>query len=303
MAINSVAYKGRPACIQDGWCDAGCPTGALANPITIFGQTMRRTGVEIRHDCFVSRILTDPAGRRADAVEYFDKTGARRTITTRLVIVAAFALQTPRILLNSASDRHPAGLANSSGLVGRCFTAHAATNFYGMFVDETEVYLGRTGGQLMSQESYGKDPRKGYVSGYTWRLGSALKLADLGGIANARADLFGVDYAAFMQKAAKHLATASVLAENLASPDNRIELTTEKDHFGVPLAKLTHTLGPDARACIARRNCRRKLDLSGRRCFGGLVGADPHRAHDGRHGDGQRPAQIGHRLLWARARS
>ncbi|HEY0106581.1 MAG TPA: GMC family oxidoreductase [Rhizomicrobium sp.] len=251
MAINSVAYGGRPACIQDGWCDAGCPTGALANPIVIFGQAMRRAGVEIRHDSFVSRILTDAAGRRAAAVEYFDKNGAKQTITAKLVILAAFALQTPRILLNSASGRHPAGLGNSSGLVGRCFTAHAATNFYGMFADETEVYLGRTGGQLMSQESYAKDPRKGYVSGYTWRLGSALKLADLGGIANARTDLFGADYAAFMQRAAKHLATASILAENLASPDNRIELVAEKDRFGVPLAKLTHTSGPDAEACMA----------------------------------------------------
>ena len=48
MAINSVPYGGRPACIQDGWCDAGCPTGALANPIVIFGETMRRAGVETR---------------------------------------------------------------------------------------------------------------------------------------------------------------------------------------------------------------------------------------------------------------
>jgi choline dehydrogenase-like flavoprotein len=250
MAINSVPYKGRPACLQDGWCDAGCPTGALANPIVIFGRDMARTGVELRYDAFVSRILTDPAGRRATAVEYFDKAGERRTITAKLVIAAAFALQTPRILLNSVSDRHPSGLGNSSGLVGRCFMAHGAFNMYGLFKEDTEVFMGRTGGQLMSQERYETDSSKAYVSGYTWRLGSALKLGDLGGIANARADLFGNAYARFMERAAKQMATASVIAQNLASPDNRIELVAEKDRFGVPLAKLTHSLDPDVKACL-----------------------------------------------------
>ena len=46
MAINSVEYQGRPPCIFDGWCDAGCPTGALANPLTTLfapGKTIRRT--------------------------------------------------------------------------------------------------------------------------------------------------------------------------------------------------------------------------------------------------------------------
>ncbi len=234
MAINSVEYNGSPPCIQDGWCDAGCPIGALANPIVIFGQAMKRAGVEIRHDSFVSRILTDAAGRRANAVEYFDTDGTIKTIAAKLVIVAAFAVQTPRILLNSANDRHPSGLGNSSGLVGRYFSAHAAVNLYGMFKDETENHMGRTGGQLASQESYEKDPRKGYTSGHTWRIGSALKLADLGGIANARVDLFGDGLSVFMRKAAKHLATMSALAENLPSAENRVELTAEKDRFGTP---------------------------------------------------------------------
>jgi choline dehydrogenase-like flavoprotein len=252
MAINSVEYHGRPACIQDGWCDAGCPTGALANPIVIFGLAMARAGVEMRHGAFVSRILTDPSGRRAREVEYFDGAGIRKTIAAKLIIIAAFAVQTPRILLNSTTDRHPGGLANSSGLVGRYFTSHAAVNLYGMFAEETDNHLGRTGGQLVSQENYEKDTDKGLVSGPTWRIGAALKLGDLGGIANARADLFGEAFNSFMHKAAKHLATASVLVENLAAANNRVSLTDEKDKFGIPIARVTHTLCDEARKCVER---------------------------------------------------
>src|SRR5450432_142107 len=78
MAINSVAYHGRPACIQDGWCDAGCPTGALANPIAIFGETLARVGVETRYHATAARLITNASGRRVTSVEYFDRKGIRR---------------------------------------------------------------------------------------------------------------------------------------------------------------------------------------------------------------------------------
>ncbi|HVZ68921.1 MAG TPA: GMC family oxidoreductase [Rhizomicrobium sp.] len=246
MAINSVPYNGRPACLQDGWCDAGCPTGALANPIVIFGKAMKKAGVETRYNAFVSRILTTPSGRRANSVEYFEADGTKKTIDAKLVILAAFAVQTPRILLNSADDRHPNGLANSSGCVGRYFTPHAAVNLYGMFSEETEVHMGRTGGQLMCQDDYSSDPARGFIGGYTWRIGAALKLADLGGLANARVDLFGERLKMFMERASRHLATMSALIANQPSFENGITLTSEKDKNGIPLARLNNTLSADA---------------------------------------------------------
>jgi choline dehydrogenase-like flavoprotein len=123
--------------------------------------------------------------------------------------------------------------------------SHGAVNLYGMFGEQTDNYLGRSGGQLFSQDSYRKDARPGDVGGYTWRIGSALKLADLGGIANARVDLFGPALKDFINKAAVHLGTMSALTDNLSSRENRVELW-RKDRHGIPLAKVTHTLGPDA---------------------------------------------------------
>jgi len=249
-AINSVPYKGRPACIQDGWCDAGCPTGALANPIVLFAEAMEKANVETRMGAHVSRLLTDPSGRRVQSVEYFDREGAMHIVEPKLVVLAAFAVETPRILLNSRNEKHPDGLANSSGLVGRYFTSHAAVNVYGLFDEETDNHMGRTGGQLLCQDGYAKDANRGFLGGHTWRIGAALKLGDLGGIANARLDLFGPKLVEFMQRAANHLASMSAIADNLPVIDNRVELSSETDQNGLPLARIVHNLGEDALRCI-----------------------------------------------------
>ena len=145
MAINSIEYDGRPNCVYDGWCDAGCPIGALGNPLAIYLRQALGSGAEILHDSYVTRVVTDASGRRAVGVEYVDARGERQTQEASVVVLAAFALQNPRILLSSA----PGGLANSSGAVGRYFMAHTATNIWGMFAEETQNYLGVTGGQML----------------------------------------------------------------------------------------------------------------------------------------------------------
>jgi choline dehydrogenase-like flavoprotein len=251
MAINSVAFNGRPACIQDGWCDAGCPTGALANPIAIYGETLQSHGVETLYDASVLRIITGASGKRAQAVEYVNGQGQRRTLHAKAIILAAFAVQNPRLLLNSANAQHPDGLANSSGLVGHYLMSHGAVSLYGMFNEPTDNHLGRTGGQLFSQDSYRTGTPGPYKPGYTFRIGNALKLADIGGIANARVDLCGAALTEFMRKAALNLGTMSALCDSLPAVANRVELSPEKDRHDAPLARVVHSLSDDTRGAIA----------------------------------------------------
>jgi choline dehydrogenase-like flavoprotein len=241
MAINSVEYKGRAACVYDGWCDAGCPIYALANPLTIYLPQALKAGAAILHNSFVTRVLTRTAGDRATGVEYFDADGRRQVQEASVVVLAAYAFQIPRLLLNS----RPGGLANSSGLVGRYMMAHAGGNVFGLFKEDTQNYLGMTGGQLLSQENYAKDPAKGFLSASQWMIGNALKPNDLLGIVNARPDLFGSELHDFLRTAGKHLATMTFLGEALPNPDNRMVLAGGKDKYGFPLARVTHDFGPD----------------------------------------------------------
>jgi choline dehydrogenase-like flavoprotein len=145
MAINSVEYHGRPPCAYEGWCDAGCPLLALANPLAVYLSEAREAGAEIAHRAYVTRVLANEKGDHATAVEFFGARGERRVQKASIVILASSALQNPRILLNSAGPRHPAGLANSGGLVGKFMMTHAAGNVFGLFKEKTENYRGVTG--------------------------------------------------------------------------------------------------------------------------------------------------------------
>jgi len=63
----------------------------------------------------VTRILTNQAGTRATGVEYYDEKKQRQVQEANVVVVAAWSGQNPRLLLNSATEKHPKGLGNSQG--------------------------------------------------------------------------------------------------------------------------------------------------------------------------------------------
>jgi ferredoxin len=73
--------------------------------------------------------------------------------------------------------------------------------------------------------------------------GFALKTTDL---ANSRADLFGPELADYMKRAARNLAGIKTFGEEQPRMENRVELVSDKDEFGMPLGKLTHTFDDDA---------------------------------------------------------
>ena len=86
--------------------------------------------VTLRTRAFVRRLLTDPSGRRVEAVEV-ERDGETLRVEAPLVVVACGAVNSAALLLRSAGDRHPHGLGNSSGLVGRRYMAHLATMMQG----------------------------------------------------------------------------------------------------------------------------------------------------------------------------
>ena len=124
VGMTSVDWKGRPACIYDGWCAVGCPTGALANPMVTYLQDARKAKAEVRPFSTVTRVLTNQAGTRVTGVEYYDDKKQKQVQEASVVILAAWSAQNPRILLNSATDKHPKGLANKNELVGKFMMTH-----------------------------------------------------------------------------------------------------------------------------------------------------------------------------------
>jgi choline dehydrogenase-like flavoprotein len=250
LAITTAPYRGRPACLWDGWCDAGCPIGALANPLTVYLPDAMRHGARLINRATVVRIACRPDGTRVTGVEYVDEAGERREVNAGIVILAAFAVENPRLLLASRTSAHPGGLANSSGLVGRYLMAHGAAMIYGLFGTPTQPHLGASGGQLMNQDQYPKLTHinsQGFGS-YQWLIAQAVKPVDLLGISNSRVDLYGKRLHEFMHRAARQFAMMGAVIEDLPAKDNRVELIDEHDGYGVPLAQVTHNAEPESEA-------------------------------------------------------
>ena len=247
VAILSREYKGRPACIYDSWCDAGCPTGALANPLVEYLPRAVKAGAVMQADSYVTRVLTDRKGMKATGVEYYDKAGERHEQAADAVVIAAFTVENSRILLNSAADSHPGGLGNSSGTLGRYLMSHPAVNVFGMFREETRCYYGVTGGQLFSQDGFEKEKSGDTYGSRQWEIGLGTKPNDLLGIAMSRADLFGDDLHEFVKRGSRHLGAMVGVCECLPHEANRIELADSRDRLGMRLARVNFNLDDYAR--------------------------------------------------------
>jgi len=243
VGMTSQDWKGRPACIYDGWCHVGCPTGALANPVVTYLNDARKAKAEVRALCTATRVLTNPAGTRVTGVEYFDVHKQRQVQEADVVVLAAWSAQNPRILLNSATDRHPKGLANKNDLVGKFMMTHSIAATWALFDQDITPHMGTIGAQFMSYDRYAKTSYPNAFGSTFIVCGAAMKTSDY---AFSRFDLFGPDLQAYMKRAARGITRITMFGEGLPHIENRVELASQKDEFGMPLAKLIHSFDDDA---------------------------------------------------------
>src|SRR5437868_15153639 len=114
---------GRTACHYCAQCGRGCVTASnySASQVQVF-PAMKSGRVKLFTNAMARELITDESGK-VKAVSYIDKnTRTEQQIRCRAVVVAASACESARLLLNSKSSRHPNGLANGSGVVGRYLT-------------------------------------------------------------------------------------------------------------------------------------------------------------------------------------
>ena len=125
-AVLSQPVAGRQSCEYSGYCAMyGCSTGAKGSSRAALLNRAVATGrCQVRAGAMVHRINSDKRGR-ASGVVYSDAKG-RHTVDARVYVVACQAIESARLLLNSTGPRHPDGLANSSGQVGRNLLFSAA---------------------------------------------------------------------------------------------------------------------------------------------------------------------------------
>ena len=135
MSINSEPRNGRGSCLQIGFCFQGCKSGAKWSTLYTEIPDAELTGnFEIRAQAHVLQIQHDDSGK-VTGVLYADKGGKQQMQKARAVCVAGNSIESPRLLLNSASAKSPDGLANSSGMVGKNYMRHMTGSVYAAFLN------------------------------------------------------------------------------------------------------------------------------------------------------------------------
>jgi len=247
MAINSRPRDGRASCLQLGFCFQGCKSGAKWSTLYTDIPKGEATGnLELRTEAQALTIEHNDSGK-VTGVVYADAKGNHQRQKARIVAVAGNSIETPRLLLNSATSKYPDGLANSSGQVGRHYMRHTTGSVYAIFEQPVNMFRGTTMAGIIMDEGR-NDPSRGFVGGYemeTISLGLPFFAAFLSPGA------WGSDFAYWMDNYS-HVAGMWLVGEDMPRETNRVTLNTDvKDQFGLPVPNVHYDDHPND---IALRN-------------------------------------------------
>jgi choline dehydrogenase-like flavoprotein len=232
-------------------CEWGCPQGAKASFDLIYMPQALQAGAQLRTGARVRRILTGPDGR-ATGAEYVNRDGAVIEQRARAVVLCANGVGTPRLLLLSADEAHPDGLANSSGLVGRNLMLHPNCTALGYYDDDLESWRGPAGQLIHSMQFYETDASRGFVRGA--KLHALPTPGPLNVIEAHRESDFDELWGPAIHEVARRARNGILWAantEDLPEEHNRVTLSsTLFDSDGLPAPKVEYRISDNTRKLL-----------------------------------------------------
>jgi choline dehydrogenase-like flavoprotein len=244
LAINSRPYRGRSACINGGMCsNFGCPVHAKASTLAIHVPAALATRrLDLRPETRVVELVAGKDGL-ITAARTVDAAGREGEVRARTFVLAAGGIGSAHLLLTSRSTRHPAGLANGSGLVGRNLMFH---KFAFVFCELPEPSLGALGpaGMVSVDDMHPSDAARGFIRGAVVSESAApgpiWAAYKAPGYLGADARAWGKPLKDYLRRY-PHLAGMVAIGEDLPQLDNRIDLDPgHSDPQGIPLPRITY---------------------------------------------------------------
>jgi choline dehydrogenase-like flavoprotein len=247
-ARNSEPYDGRAACQGYGTCRPVCPSGAKYTAESHVAKA-ENGGARVIDRAPVQRLEHDDAGETVEAAVYATPDGTERRQTARRFVVACGGVENARLLLLSASERYPDGLANSSGAVGRFFMDHLFAGAGGRLDEPTrQNHVG-----FITSECHqfydGDDPVEGLKLEFLNYAGPSPVMEALG------AETWGDELLSRLRNSyGTHIAMGG-LVEQLPDADNRVTLDPDRrDDHGNPVPRIEWSLADRTKRAIRRAN-------------------------------------------------
>lgn len=256
VANLTVEHRGRPACHYCDQCQRGCYTASYFNSPSVTLPAAARTGnLALVSDAVVSHLIMDPSGS-AKGAHYVDRvTHQHREAYAKAVVVAAGALESTRILLNSKSSSHPQGIGNSTGVLGKYlmdhFTIEGAGGYMPGLRSSKREPVGRPCGFLIPKyvnASGTRDRNPNFLRGYRFDgdgsqevYGHAFLLPE-----------FGNRWRERVRSDIPYYFAIEAQGECLPRADNFVALdANKKDAWGIPALHIHASYGENDKAMAA----------------------------------------------------
>ena len=239
QARNSAFFDGRPACEGESNCIPLCPIGAKYDATTHLRRLLQNPQIHLRTAAVVTK-LEKGADGRVHEVEYIDwRAKKTRTVRGAVVVLAAHAIETPKILLMSSN------LANGSDQVGRNLMDHVQFELIASFPEPLYPFRGTQ--SVTGIEDFRDGGFRNERSGFRMTIGN-----DGWGRTGAPANVidrllkkgtFGSALPGQIQDQITRMVRLSFSTEMLAESNNQVSLSPNKDALGVPRPSFTFNIG------------------------------------------------------------
>jgi choline dehydrogenase-like flavoprotein len=243
-AMLTTRHNGRAACHYCGHCERGCSTSSyFTSPGSTLPAALKTGRMKLRPNAVASHVIVDTATGKAKGIAFVDQTtGKAEEVFGRVIVLCASTIESTRLLLNSTSRQHPAGLGNSSGVLGHYLMDHTYSVSIGGLVPGVANYPynyddGRANGFYIPKfrnvgERYSKFIRGYGIQGSVRRGMLPANLRRIPG--------FGSEFKAMVRDPKGPAPFGmSAFGEMLAQKDNSVTINKEKkDKWGIPVAHI-----------------------------------------------------------------
>jgi choline dehydrogenase-like flavoprotein len=184
LSILTKPHNGRAACHYCSQCNRGCSTHSnFSSPSVLLPPALKTGRLEIITDAMAREVTTNQEGQ-ATGVSYVDtNTLQEHHVKAKIVVLAAGACETARLLLNSKSSRHPNGLANSSDVAGKYLmdsTGTSVSGFFPQMMNNVPHNEDGTGGMHMYMPWWLNDKKLDFPRGYHIEFGGGRRMPGFG---------------------------------------------------------------------------------------------------------------------------
>ncbi len=236
-ARNSRNYDDRPACCGNNNCMPICPIDAQYHG-GLAVDAAEKAGAKLIINAVVYRIEHDDKDRIV-AVHYYDPQKNSVRVTGKTFILAANGIESPKLLLLSASDKFKNGLANSSDTVGRNLMDHPSNSL--VFDAEEELWPGR-GPMSPSSINHLRDGAfRAEHAPFRIDISNSSQVASVTQNLIAKG-IYGAELEEKIRYYSARQCSLKNVLEILPDPNNRVVLSDKKDALGIPRPQVHYAM-------------------------------------------------------------